>query len=406
MGKKCIAMGLTRWPSNNCLEVSRVALAQLIGRLLSCTFAFLILIGTSIAADGDGFVEWVTPATPVARPRSDEEKALGIEQGRPPPAPEFLQPALDSALPAYRPHNERSLRGRLRAAASDILPGLVHAWITEFQAFFPDIEIDLSPPYAGSLGALELIEGNIDLAFVSRELKPTDIASFQEEFEYPPLSIPIVGGSYRHYGFLDALAVFVHESNPLKEISLKLLDATFSTTLHRGGAAVETWGDLGLTGDWATQPVSRYGVKPWNGFEEFFRQRVLNAGGRRGEWRTDVNFDKLVFPTAGRVALDPNAIGYTGIAYLNAPVRILPIRVAGTGPVLAPSYDNVASAAYPLSRLIYLNFNRPPGEPVPAAIAEFVRFILSAQGQQLVLEHGVFLPLRAKQVVESLEYLD
>ena len=383
-----------------------MALAQLIGRLLPCTFAFLVLSGASFAADGDGFVEWVTTATPVARPRSDEKKALGIEQGRPPPLPEFLQPALDSNLPAYRPHNQTSLRGRYRAAASDILPGLIHAWIAQFQAMYPNIAIDLSPPYAGSLGALELIEGNIDLAFVSRELKPTDIASFEDKFQYRPLSIPIVAGSYRHYGFLDALAVFVHESNPLKEISLKLLDATFSATLHRGGTTVETWGDLGLKGDWADRPVHRYGVKPWNGFEEFFRQRVLNAGGRRGEWRTDVNFDKLVFPTAGRVALDPNAIGYTGMAYLNAPVRILPIRAASTGPALAPSYENVASAAYPLSRLIYLNLNRPPGEPVPAAIAEFVRFILSAQGQQLVLEHGVFLPLRAKQVVESLEYLD
>ena len=160
------------------------------GRLLLGASLSLLLIGTSIAADGDGFVEWVTPPAPVAQPRSDEEKALGIEQGRPPPAPEFLQPALDSALPAYRPGNEKSLRGRYRAAASDILPGLVHAWIAKFQAFFPDIEIDLSPPYAGSLGTLELIEGNINLAFVSRELKPTDIASFEEKFKErgPPRS--------------------------------------------------------------------------------------------------------------------------------------------------------------------------------------------------------------------------
>ena len=379
---------------------------QTIRKLLLSACALLILSGDSFAADGDAVAEWVMPAAPVAQPRSEEERALGIAQGRPTPKPELLQPTLDADLPDYRPGKQHSLSGRYKAAASDILPELIHAWIEAFRAIHPEVDIELSPPYAGSLGALELIEGNIDLAFVSRELKPTDIASFREKFEYPPLSIPIVGGSYRHYGFLDALAVFVHESNPLKEISLEQLDSTFSTTLHRGGAAVETWGDLGLTGDWANRPVNRYGVKPWNGFEEFFRQRVLNAGGRRGEWRTDVNFDKLVFPTAGRVALDPNAIGYTGIAYLNAPVRILPIRAAGKGPVLAPSYDNVASAAYPLSRLIYLNFNRPPGEPVPAAIAEFVRFILSAQGQQLVLEHGVFLPLRAKQVVESLEYLD
>ena len=393
-------------PTNNSLGISRVALAQLLGRLLPCTFAFLVLIEASFAAERDGLLEWVTPATPVAQPRSDEEKALGIEQGRPPPSPELLQPTLDSGLPNYQPGSQQRLSGHYKAAASDILPGLIHAWIEAFKAIHPGVEIELSPPYAGSLGALELIAENVHLAFVSRELKPSDIASFEEKFEYPPLSIPIVAGSYRHYGFLDALAVFVHESNPLHEISLGQLDAIFSTTRHRGGAAVETWGDLGLTGAWESRPIHRYGVKPWNGFEEFFRQRILDAGGERGEWRSDINFDNLVFPVAARVSLDPNAIGYTGIAYLNAPVRILPIRRTPDGPALAPSYENVASAAYPLSRLIYLNLNRAPGEPLPVAVAEFVRFILSAVGQKLVLEHGVFLPLRTHQVVEALEHLD
>lgn len=358
------------------------------------------------APNNDDLVEWVSPALPSAVLRSEEEKALGIEQGRVEPRPELLQPALDDELRVYQPVAPASISGRYRAAASDILPRLINAWTNAFQTIYPDVEIELSPPYAGSLGALELIAGNVDFVFVSRELKPTDIAGFEEKYGYPPLSIPIVAGSYRHYGFLDALAVLVHKSNPLEEISLKQLDAVFSSTRNRGEASVETWGDLGLEGDWAEAPVRRFGIEPWNGFEEFFRQRVLDAQGKRGVWRSDVHFDDVVFPVAARVAEEPHGIGYTGMAYLDAPVRVLPIRVEPGVPPVAPSYENVATALYPLSRLIYFNLNRPPGEMLPDAIRELLRFILSREGQAIVREHGIFLPLRAQQAAESLKRLD
>lgn len=358
------------------------------------------------AATDDDSVEWVLPALPSAAPRSEEEKALGIEQGRVEPYPELLQPGLDDALSVYQPVDPASISGRYRAAASDILPRLIDAWTSAFQEMYPDVEIVLSPPYAGSLGALELIAGNVDFVFVSRELKPTDISGFEEKYGYPPLSIPVVAGSYRHYGFLDSLAVLVHKSNPLEAISLEQLDAIFSTTRHRGGSAIETWGDLGLGDGWADRPVRRYGIEPWNGFEEFFRQRVLDAQAKRGEWRGDVHFDKVVFPVAARVAADPHAIGYTGIAYLDAPVRVLPIRLGAKGPSVAPSYENVATARYPLSRLIYLNLNRPPGEKLPDALSELLRFILSRQGQDIVRRHGIFLPLRSHQAAQSLKHLD
>ena len=357
-------------------------------------------------ANGSDSVVWVTPAAETVEVRSEAQKSRGVQEGRPEPRPELLQPALDDALHDYKQKRTDSVSGRFRVAASDILPGLLRAWLDAFSAINPAVEFVLSPPYAGSLGALALIEGDVDMVFVSRELKPTDIAEFKARYGYPPLSIPIVGGSYRHYGFLDALAVFVHKDNPIEEISLAELDAAFSSTRHRGAPAMETWGDLGLKGEWADKSIRRFGIEPWNGFEEFFRQRILNVQGKRGEWRSDLHFDNVVFPVARRVAADPFAIGYSGIAYLDAPVKVLPIRLAPKGPAVAPSYENVASALYPLSRLIYLNLNRPPGELLPAAVEELLRFILSRQGQQLVQRHGVFLPLRAHQVQESLQRLE
>ena len=127
-------------------------------------------------------------------------------------------------------------------------------------------------------------------------------------------SVPVSGGSYRQYGFLDAIAIIVNPDNPVKQLSLQQLDGVFSRSHLRGGRAVATWGELGAAGPWADRPVHVYGIKPWNGFEEFVRQRVLNSNGQRGDWRTDIHFDKLVFPLAQRVAADPDGIGYTGLA--------------------------------------------------------------------------------------------
>lgn len=357
----------------------------------------LALAGAARAEEPSPMVDWLVPAVPRSQPQTDEEKKLGQTQGRALPSPELLQPMLDPALPVYKPRAGEKLTGHYVMASSDVLPGLVKAWIAAFNKYQPKVVIELPPPYAGSIGAKELVNQKIDAAFVSRELRPDDITDFQAKFGYAPLSVPVSGGTYRHYGFLDAVGFVVNKDNPLQAISFEQLDALLSTTHLRGGTAITTWGQLGLGGEWADKPVHVYAIKPWNGFEEFIRQKVLSAGGKRGEWRTDLSFSETVFPVAKSVADDRYAIGYSGLAYLDAGVKTLPlIDGAGAAPV-APSYENVAAARYPLSRLVYLNVNKKPGQPLPPALEEFLRFILSREGQQLIRDQAVFLPLRADQ---------
>jgi phosphate transport system substrate-binding protein len=199
--------------------------------------------------------------------------------------------------------------------------------------------------------------------------------------------------------------VIVNRDNPLDKLTYAQLDAILSATRVHGGAAITTWGQLGLTGEWANKPIHVYAIKPWNGFEEFVRQRVLSLPGRRGEWRPDLNFAEVVFPIAGEVAKDRYAIGYTGMAYLDAPVKTLALATMDEGPFYPPSYEAVATAKYPLSRLIFFNVNKAPGKPLPPAIEEFLRFVLSKQGQALVLKEGVFVPLRASQVQAARQLL-
>jgi phosphate transport system substrate-binding protein len=107
------------------------------------------------------------------------------------------------------------------------------------------------------------------------------------------------------------------------------------------------------------------------------------------------------FQNARRVAEDRYGIGYCGLSDVDAGVRILPLGESDDGPFYAPTYENVASAAYPLSRLLYFATNKPPGEPLDPVLAELLRFILSRQGQQVVLEHAVYLPLRSEQAADA-----
>ena len=356
------------------------------------------LVSPSVA-DAQGApatIEWQLPVMPAHPPQTKAQDEAGMEHGRELPAREVLQPTVDPQLAAFEPRHGRGFSGTLRLMCSDVLPGLVRSWMASFTRIYPNVHFVFGPPFEGTDAEQAMQDGRVDIAFVSRELKPTDVSSFHGKYGYDPLSVPVSGGSYRQYGFLDAIAIIVNPENPVKQLSLQQLDEVFSRSHLRGGRAAATWGELGVAGPWADRPVHVYAIKPWNGFEEFVRQRVLSSNGQRGHWRTDIHFDKLVFPLARRVAADPDGIGYTGLAFIDAPVKV--IAVGSGADAVTPTYTDVALAKYPLSRLVYANLNRRPGTALPEAAQEFLRFILSRDGQRDVRREGIYLPLREFQV--------
>jgi phosphate transport system substrate-binding protein len=345
---------------------------------------------------------------PTHAPQTPEQADYGKQYGRALPQRELLQPSVDPGLRSFRPaYGKKQLQGDLKCASSDVLPGLAKAWAAELKDYYPKVNVSIEPPYAGSLGALELIKGNLDCVFVSRELKPTDISGFKDAFGYEPFSVPISGGSYRQFGFLDSVAFAVNKANPIEKLSFDQLDRILSTTNARGGTPIRTWGDLGLGGDWADEPIHIVGIKPWNGFEEFVRQRVLSINGTRGVWRNeltpdqDVTWYPTVFDVAGDIARDKYALGYTGMAYVDEPVKLLGLSQHDGEPAVSPTYENVARATYPLSRLIYLNSNNDPAKPTNPILSELTKLILSKQGQEIVQDQGIYMPLRSPQVAQS-----
>jgi phosphate transport system substrate-binding protein len=326
------------------------------------------------------------------------------QQGRPAPVREFLQPTLDPDLPAYCPSGAR---GRLEGVAPPIVAELAGLWLRALREREPGIEVDVPPPYLPPQGELNprlraFIDGRLDFAFVTREMAASDVAAFRRAHGFDPLQVPVSGGSYRHFGFVDAVAVIVHATNPLRAISLGELDAIFSRTRHRGAPrAVVTWDDLGVR-EWTGRTVHVVGTGAWEGEESaratFFRERVMDGAGKRGEWRADAGppdaGDGIVTET---VAADPLAIGITAMGHLAPGVRPLAIAPRTGAQPIEPSYENVARATYPLSRVFYLVLAHKPGEALSPPLDALVRFLLSRDGQQAVLAHGVFLPLRATQ---------
>jgi phosphate transport system substrate-binding protein len=345
-------------------------------------------------------IEWLAPARPSNIRQTKEEEEAGRRVGRELPTAEILQPALDTSLARYQPRKDIKLSGNYKGAVSDTLPALAKLWIEGLKKYYPNVKITIPTPYDGSLGAKALVKGNVDFAIISRVLKPDDMADFKAKFGYDPLSVPISVGSYRHFGFLDAMGFLVYKDNPLETINFDQLDAIYSGTRYRGGAPITTWGQLGLTGEWSDKPINLYGIRPWDGLEELIRQRVLTHNGKRGEWRDGIHLDSI-FPMAQLVAGDRYGIGYSGISYLDAGVKVLALGEKEDGPFYPPTYENVARGSYPIERLIFFNTNKEPGKPLNPVLEEFVRFILSREGQQIVLDLAIFLPLRSPEATNS-----
>uniref|UniRef100_A0A0B7K659 PBP domain-containing protein n=2 Tax=Bionectria ochroleuca TaxID=29856 RepID=A0A0B7K659_BIOOC len=361
------------------------------------------------------FVNMMTPVMPTYSSQTKAQGDRSLAVGRFPDRLELLRPSLDNNLVSYSVTTE-SLSGNYTFAASDVLATISQRWLGEFMRMYPNVTFNIHAPYAGSLGALELVKGNLQGVFVSRELKPTDVSGFKDAFGYDPTSVPIAGGSYRQFGFLDAISFITHKDNPIESLSFKQLDSIFSSTRNCGGNSIGKWGDVGVNGTLADKDINIYGITPWNGFEEFVRQKVLSCGGKRGEWRSGedtnttkkdphVTWEETVFNVSRLVSEDPTAIGYTGLAYVDSPVKVLGVSTTDDGPVIAPTYENVALADWPLSRVIYFNTNTDPKAGMDPVLRELQKFVISKEGQKLLLDQGVFLPLRKFQQDSSSKML-
>jgi phosphate transport system substrate-binding protein len=292
------------------------------------------------------------------------------------------QVAVDPALATYA--RVGGVSGNLNSIGSDTLNNLMTLWAEGFRATYPNVNIQIEGK-GSSTAPPALIEGTAQLGPMSRAMKAAEIDKFEKKFGYKPTEIKVA---------IDALAVFVHKDNPIKGLTMTQVDSIFSNTYKRGGKALQTWGDVGLTGAWANRPLSLYGRNSASGTYGYFKDVALN----KGDYKDTVKEQPGSSSVVQGVASDLGGIGYSGIGYTTSGVKALAL---GDGKALhEPTVDNALSGDYPLARFLYVYVNKKPNESLDKLTLEFVKFILSKAGQEIVVKDGYY-PLPASVASET-----
>ncbi|MCL1126049.1 PstS family phosphate ABC transporter substrate-binding protein [Shewanella surugensis] len=284
--------------------------------------------------------------------------------------------SIDPSLPTYT--KTSGVSGNLSSVGSDTLANMMTLWAEEFRDIYPNVNIQIQA--AGSSTAPPaLTEGTSQFGPMSRKMKPNEIEAFEKHYGYKPTRIRVA---------IDALAVFVHKDNPIKGLSIEQIDDIFSATYKCGGQDATRWGDLGLTGRWAAKDIQLYGRNSVSGTYGYFKKKALC----KGDFKANVNEQPGSASVVQSVSQSLNAIGYSGIGYKTAGVKAVAISKKGANYIEASS-ENAANGKYPLSRYLYVYVNKVPNKELAPMDREFIRFVLSQQGQKIVEKDGyVALP--------------
>ena len=320
-------------------------------RVLARSTALLLLIGCGLAyprvvTDKDTPPEWRTKS----------------QHARLPPV------VVDPALPDYKP--VKGLAGTIHSVGSSGLSNLLLRWSDEFKNIYPQVTIAIEA--VGSDKAVAaLVDGQAEIAPMSRAMSPAEIAKLEARFGYPPTRVPVA---------LDAIAVYVNKYNPLQEIDMDRLEAVFAANRKNGGAPIRTWGQLGLGGEWAERAIVPKTPDSKQGLYALFREMVLEGG----DFRYDLNPDPVSTSIVQGVGADAAAIGFASRFYATVRTRAIAVRARGGTQAYLPTPENCQRGVYPLSRKLYLYFNHKPGTPAAPLVNELVSFVCSRPGQETV----------------------
>jgi phosphate transport system substrate-binding protein len=296
---------------------------------------------------------------------------------------------VDPSIAAYQ--KTSGVSGNINSVGSDTMNNMMALWAETFRKMYPNVKIQIEGK-GSATAPPALIAGTSQFGPMSRPMKSTEVDQFEAKYGYKPTQIRT---SY------DALAIYVSKDNPLEKITLTQADAVFSKTRRRGGKSVAKWGDLGLTGDWAGRPISIYGRNSASGTYGFFKEHVLQTGDYKDEVKEQPGSASVV----QGVTEDRFGIGYSGIGYKTSGVKALKLAQKEGGEFFDGAYSNVTSGKYPLSRFLYIYINKAPGKPLDPLVKEYIKLILSKEGQEVVVKDG-YLPLAESIVAEELKKLE
>jgi phosphate transport system substrate-binding protein len=322
-----------------------------------------------------------------------------------------------NGLPHYQPQQQVSGTIRLwghGAPVLDFMGMLVKSWEDGFGKYQPGVKFEYDMyGTASAMGALYTGKG--DIAILGQEIYPFETVAFQQVKHYSPLGIEIATGSVDVRNFDFAIGVFVNKNNPLSQITLDQIDKVFAW--HEGGKStnIETWGQLGLKGDWADKPIHLYGWHESDVFSTFVEHAALHDSHR---WRCGMKqyahirrADGTIYDSGQQIldnlANDPYGIALSNVRYLkdNA-VKPLALARTAAGPYYAATKDTLIDRQYPLVRIIPAEIDRVPGQPVDPKVKEFLLYILSREGQEDLVRNGKYLPMQPEAARREREKLN
>ncbi len=344
-----------------------------------------------------------------------------------------LPPPDLSALPPYQP--EVKIVGALRIVGSELKNAT--AQLAEgFLKFHPDARVSVNIMTSSEGGIAGLYCGISDVAPMGDDAKITDQMPFYNTFGYMPTEISVATGGSEKRGSLWAWAIVVNKDNPLEEISVDELERVFGAERTGGWELVNgnylytakyartadtnirTWDQLGLTGEFAGKEISTFGyIAPgfeiaiertwfhwsdkWNpNFREYVEAKQTTADADGAAVASERPLEDL--------SHNKFAIGIAGLMHVKdyPDVKVLRISWKKGGPAYALTPDNVANRTYPLIRDAYFYVNKAPGQPLDPKVREFMRFVLSREGQEIIAKVGYYYPLTADALKEQLKKLD
>ncbi len=340
-----------------------------------------------------------------------------------------------NGLPAYTP--QQQVTGTIRQWGDNYLKdsGLMAVWEDQFQKFQPGVKF--ADNLASSAVAFPgLIAGVADLAPLGRQALWDELKGFEREGAKPNdaegteiVEIVMATGSYDVRGWTFALGAFVHKDNPLSKLTMAQLDGIlgsersggwdgldWKTSVARGPEKnIRTWGQLGLTGEWADKPIHVYGFNFKYHFADEIDKKVLKGSGKWNENlkmysnMAGLKHDGSLTP-AGELMMKDLSDDRFGIAYAAMPFvtpQTKALALAGQdGKFVALNIDNVQNRTYPLIRDVYYYLKRDKGKPIDPKVKEFLRYVLSREGQSAIQRDGKYLPLTAEAAKEQLKKLD
>lgn len=296
---------------------------------------------------------------------------------------------VDPALTSYV--KVSGVSGNLNSIGSDTLNNLMTMWAEEFRKQYPNVNIQIEGK-GSATAPPALAQGTAQLGPMSRGMKPEEEDKFQEKHGFKPTQISVA---------LDCLAVYVHKDNPIRGLTLPQIDCIFSKTRKSGFGEITTWGQVGLTGAWEKLPMSLYGRNSASGTYAYFKEHAL----RKGDYKDTVKEQPGSAAVVNSVANDRAGIGYSGIGYKTSEVRAIPLANDHATPLAEPSFENALNGSYPLGRALYVYVAKKPSEPMPPLVKEFIKFVLSKEGQSVVLKDG-YGALPSKIIERELKKLD